>query len=59
MIFKLNPNVSLETLNPENQESYTISNETFLAWRIEDFNGKHFNASGLIKSIAFFENYNT
>jgi len=33
MIFKLNPNVTIETVVPDDQESFTIKNDTFFAWR--------------------------
>ncbi len=34
MIFKQNPNVTLEYLTPDSQESFTITNDTLIAWRI-------------------------
>ena len=55
MIFKLNPNVSFETLLPESQKNYTINNETFIAWRIEDYNGQTSEISNLINTHPYFE----
>jgi len=37
MIYKLNPNVNLETIYPDKQENFSITNETFIAYRIAAF----------------------
>jgi len=39
MFYKLNPIVNLETIYPAKQENFSITNETFLAWRIKASDG--------------------
>jgi hypothetical protein len=57
MIYSLNPNVSLEKILPEQPENYTISKETFFAWRVTDFGLKTYNSSILFEVSASYEIY--
>jgi len=52
MIYKLNPTVSSESLKPDTIENYTITNETFFAFRFEDSEDRPQNISNML-SYAF------
>jgi len=63
MIYRQNPNVSWETLMENSKEHYKINNETFMAWRIENFDAIPFNHTNLFyinfvyKQINYTETY--
>jgi len=59
LIFKTNPNVISELVTPHEFSKYIISNETFLAWRIEDFYGKKTNLNEVFPAIGFLHKYST
>jgi len=58
MFYKLNPIVTEETLTPENQESYTITNETFFAWRISSLENSSLLFYDKFKSFLLYNYHN-
>jgi len=54
MFYKLNPHITTENLIPENQESYTITNETFIAWRISSADDSSLFFHDKFKSLLLY-----
>jgi len=58
MIFKQNPNVTLEYLTPDSQESFTITNDTLIAWRISSTDDSSRRFEDKFESLLLYNVYN-
>ena len=58
MLFRLNPNVTLEYLMPEEQENYRITNQTFIAWRLESSSQNESELHDTLKCSLYYFEYN-